>query len=227
MLRQAILTLGLCSLGRGSPVLPRDTISNSHLSASLGFNLIVNLTDPSKDFDPPIHSSFVTTIHVGAGLAKIGTSAEKGPVFFQNGTEAVHAANRSTIVTLSGTPPTAAGFKIKPDNDPPGFTTGNLDFGPGTPGLILDDEPVVYLEPGTFFACDEPLEYYQGKRFVVIKHSGSGLDVPKECRAVQLVPQCAALAPLPGNAYTNYDFALNSPCYDDVEGIDWNDYSDD
>lgn len=222
MLHQAILILGvLCSLGLGSPAYPRNTKKYPSLSTSKGFNLIINLTDSDNDFDPPIHNSFVTTIHVGAGLSKIGTSSKKGPVFFQNGTEKALANGQSTVVTLGGTPATVAGFKLKPDNDPPGFSSGNLNFGLGTPGIALQDHPVAYLTPDTFFACDEPLEYYQGKRFIVIKHSGSGLDVPKECRAVRLIPKCAKLVPLSDDGYANYDFALESSCYDDVEDIEW------
>jgi hypothetical protein len=223
MLRRTIFALGLCSSGLASPVYSRDNYPA--LSTSKGFNLIVNLTNPSDDFDPPIHKSFVTTIHVGAGLSLVGISAEKGPVFFQNGTDEERTAGQSTVVTLGGTPPTAAGFKLTPGDQPAGFASGDLDFGLGTPGIAIHGEPVAYLTPETFYACNEPLEYYQGKDFVVIKQRAAGSDVPPECRAVRLIPKCAELAPLPGNAYANYDFAFESSCYDDVAAIDWSQYS--
>lgn len=224
MLRRVILALGLCSPGLASPVYPRDT-KYPPLSTSKGFNLIVSLKEPSSDFDPPIHNSFVTTIHVGAGLSKIGTSSEKGPVFFQNGTAEARTAGQSTVVTLGGTPPTSAGFKLTPDKGSSGFSSGSLDFGLGTPGIALRGDSIAYLTPETFYACDEPLEYYQGKHFVVIKQSAAASDIPKECRAVRLIPKCAALAPLPSDAYANYDFALESSCYDDVAAIEWTKYS--
>lgn len=225
MLYNAILAAGLGSLVSASPAYRRDATKYTSLSKSKGFNLIVNMTQPEHDFDPPVHNSFVTTIHVGAGLSQIGTSPSKGPVFFQNGTTESQTAGDSTVVTLGGTPPAPAGWKLKPDTKPEGFATGNLDFGPGTAGIALHEDPVAYLVPEKFYACDEPLEYYQGKHFIVIRQSVGGADVPEECRPVRLLPQCADLADLPKDAYANYDFALESPCYDNVSGIKWTEYS--
>jgi hypothetical protein len=225
MLFNVILAAGLGSVALASPTYRRDAAKYPSLSKSKGFNLIVNLTQPEHDFDPPIHNSFITTIHVGAGESQIGVSPSKGPVFFQNGTIDSLSAGDSTVVTAGGTPPAPAGWKLTPDTNPEGFSTGNLDFGPGTAGIALHEDPVAYLVPETFYACDEPLEYYQGKHFIIIRQSAGSANVPAECRTVRLLPQCASLADLPQGSYANYNFALESACYENVSGIQWAEYS--
>ncbi len=221
MLFQAIVMLGLSGSGLASPAdYPRDTSNYPPLSKSKGFNLIVNLNEPDKDFDPPIHDNFVTTIHVGAGLSKIGTSPLRGPVFFQNGTEESLAAGKSTVITLAGTPATPAGFKLTA-SDNGGLATGNLDFGVGMPGISIADGLLAYLIPETFYACEEGIDYYHGRKFAIIRHSGDRADAPQHCRAVRLIPQCATLQALAANAYGDYDFALESSCYEEVARIDW------
>lgn len=225
MIAKTILALWLCSLGSASPTLPRDTATYPPLSKSKGFNLKINLTHPDDDFDPPIQHTFVTTIHVGAGESQVGSSPSKGPVFFQNGTQEAYAAGQGTVVTLGGTPSIGAGFKLIADEDPKGWSTSNLDFGPGKPGISLHQEPFAYLTPEKFYACSEALEYYGGKHFVVIRQSAEGDHVPPQCRSVRLLPQCAELAELSEDSYASYDYALESPCYDDVAAIEWTKYS--
>lgn len=194
------------------------------ISSSKGFNLVISLADPSDDFDPPVQDTYVTSIHTGAGLALIGNTDDKetGRIFYQNGTEAEYKDKQSTVITDGGTPPFPSGFTIDSEDGGDGLTYGHLDAGFGTPGVaLLDDEGVSYLLPGYYLACYEPIEYYQGKEFIVIRHSDEEDDVPEQCRSVRLVPQCTKLNELPDDATSSHEYALDSPCYKDVASIKW------
>lgn len=226
--------VSLLGLATAAPLVSRQTTSNyPPTSSSKGFNLIVNVTDPSADFSPSIQNNFVTSIHVGAGLALVGVSAERGRLFYQNGTTAEWDNGQATTITDGGTPATPAGLKLRKDEGSPDVSTANLDFGYGTPGVQLSSgEGYSVLLPETYAACNESLSYYQGKYFVIIKRiettsCGEGdvkPDVPDGCVPVRLVPQCAELPDLPEGSYASHEFALDSECYDDVSAIAWSQY---
>lgn len=228
------LTFGLIGLASAGPLAFRQVKPNYPSKAtSKGFNLVVNVTEPSADFSPSIQNSFVTTIHTGAGLALVGVNAQRGPVFYQNGTAEEQHYGQATVVTDAGTPETPAGLKLNKAKDD-GAATAGLDFGYGTPGIQLSafPEPYSYLVPETFIACNESLEYYQGQHFIIIKHADVSVsengtishDVPENCAAVRLLPQCANLADLSKDAYASHDYALDSQCYDNVAELQWGQY---
>jgi hypothetical protein len=212
------LLLGLVGVAFAG-VCHRVDSKDTGISSSKGFNLVIDLADPSKDFDPPVQNTYVTSIHTGAGLALVGNTDDKstGRVFYQNGTEAEYKDKQSTVITDGGTPPFPSGFTINSEDGDDGITDGHLDAGPGTPGVALADEDgESYLLPNYYLACYEPLEYYQGQKFIVIRHSDNEDDVPEQCRSVRLVPQCAKLNNLPKDALSSHEYALDSPCYKDV-----------
>ena len=215
--------LGLLGLASTSACAPRDG-AYPVLSTSKGFKLVINVTDPSNDFNPPVHNNFVTSIHTGAGLAEIGSRPDDGPVFYQNGTNTEFEDGDSNVLTDGGTPPFPSGFQLNRDGDSD-LSTGSLNVGPGTPGVGLREKPVSYLLPEHYLACDEPLEYYQGKRFVVIRHSDKSETVPEQCRSVRLLPQCAKLDDLPPDALSSHQYVLDSPCYENVTSIFWENFA--
>ncbi|CAG9954156.1 unnamed protein product [Clonostachys rosea f. rosea IK726] len=217
------ILLGLTLLGAAasSPLRLREETRSPSFSTSKGFNLIVDLADPSNDFATPIQYSFVTSIHVGAGLALVGFSSDKGRVFYQNGTTSEYEQDQATIITDGGTPTFPSGLKLTPDAEPEGFTTGHLDAGPGTPGVMLSRGAVPELQPVQFYACEESISYYEGKSFVILRHGAEEAAVPSECRKIRLLPQCTTLADLSPDALSSHEYALDSPCYDAVSQIDW------
>lgn len=232
--------LGLLGLAAASPLgyVEPHIVTNPRYperSTSTGFNLIVNVTDHSKDFERPIHNSQITTIHVGAGLSLVGVVEKDGRVFYQNGTKDQRQDGEATVLTDGGTPRTPAGLAIHQNKGNKQLYDTTLNFGPGTPGVQLNalDDPYTYMLPETFVACNESLEYYQGKHFVVIKQARLSIDenneiqrnIPDGCVPIRLVPQCAKLEELPEGSYSSHEFALNSKCYDDVAKIKWEQYS--
>lgn len=225
------LALGLIGLASASPLARREGEqcgSYPPTTQSQGFNLIVNVTDPSTDFTPSIQNNFITTIHTGAGLALVGVSEKQGPVFYQNGTADDEKDHRATVVTDLGTPETPAGLKlVTADGDSDGVKTASLDFGYGTPGVQLSTspEPYRYLLPDTYLACNQSLEYYQGKYFIIIKQVEVNTTIPEDCAAIRLIPQAAELEELSKDAFASHDFALESEVYEQVSEIDWNEYS--
>ncbi|KAF4980991.1 hypothetical protein FZEAL_3106 [Fusarium zealandicum] len=231
------LFLSILSLAAASP-LAYEEVKNPRYptrSSSKGFRLAINVTDHSKDFDPPIHNSFVTSIHTGAGLNLVGVSEKNGRIFYQNGTKEERQNGLATIITDGGTPLTPSGFALKKNKKNKNLFDTTLNFGPGTPGAQLNrlDDPYTYLLPETFVACNESLPYYQGKYFVVIKQAHLTIDknnkiqrnIPKGCAPIRLVPECAELEDLPKGSYSSHKYALNSKCYEDVSKIKWKQYS--
>lgn len=99
------VTLGLAGLAAAAPTTVVPHYPDS--SVSKGFNLVINVTDPSRDLSPSIQNTYVTSIHVGAGLKLVGNSAdpEAGRLFYVNGTAEEAFYGQSSIVTDGGTPP--------------------------------------------------------------------------------------------------------------------------
>ena len=234
----SILALGLFGFASSSPLESRKAKAKASYpaeSTSKGFNLIVNVTDSSLDFKPSINNYFVTTIHVGAGLNLVGVNNETGPVFYQNGTQKEWKNNKATVLFDSGQPLTPAGISLAKDKGQSDISTASLNFGPGTPGVQLTSSSFKYsfLLPGTYLACKQKLDYYQGKEFIIIKESKSKVksgddykkkDVPKDCVPIRLIPECAKLEDLPAGSFASHDYALDSQCYKDVSKIKWSQY---
>jgi hypothetical protein len=229
-----VFSAGLLGLAAASPVLMRDVVPNYPVKdTSKGFNLVVNVTDPSTDFSPSIQNTFIASIHTGAAQALVGVISDitRGRTFYQNGTVEENRFGRSNVLSDGGTPPTPQGIQLEEDKAFETLSAATMNFGPGTAGIALSrfPEPYAFLVPETFVACNTSLPYYGGKYFITIKRAETtvGTDgeitknVPKGCAAVRLIPQCAKLAELPPDAYASHAFALDSPCYKDVAAIDW------
>lgn len=217
--------LGLLGLTVASPMPP------IHLSArekatdtSKGFRLVVNVTDASRDFDDPIQGYFIASIHTGAGFALVGVNRneETGRIFYQNGTEEQYQASQATTITDGGTPLFPVGFQLTAADDN-SLSVATLNNGPGTAGVQISSlKQFTYLLPETFFACNESLAYYGGRKFIVIKQTNFIEDVPEECAPIRLLPECTQLEDLPKGSYSSHEFALDTKCYVDVENVDWN-----
>ncbi|PHH85436.1 hypothetical protein CDD83_417 [Cordyceps sp. RAO-2017] len=234
MMVSALFLLGLVGLAAASPAPPKSTGRPSYPETlrSKGFNLVVNVTNPKLDFKPSIQNTYVSSIHVGAGLALVGESpkAPDARVFYQNGTAYDKMYHKSTVVTDSGTPAFPSGIKLVKDGPSLMVSTARLDAGSGTPGIgiVALPEPVAYLGPETWAACNQSIPYYQGRYFIIFKQVNKTVDkddgtvndnMPKGCVPVRLVPKCAELNQLPKGSYSSHEYAIEDRCYKEPGAI--------
>lgn len=231
------LALGLVGLAAASPIADRQVYPHyPDTSQSKGFHLVVNVTDPCKDFNPPIQNTYIASIHTGAGLALVGNSADEqyARIFYQNGTAQEKRFGGETTISDSGTPPFPAGFKLVRDQGSETVSTAHLDAGLGTKGVGITafPEPYAFLSPETYAACNESLPYYQGRYFIIIKQAQTTVDenggihrnIPEGCAPVRLLPECTPLNDLPDGSYSSHEFAIEDRCYEDVKSIKWSEY---
>lgn len=227
--------LGLATLATASPIglFSRDTPTDTPpTSRSKGFNLVVNATDLSRGFSSSVHQKYVNSIHVGAGQALLGIgSKENNPrTFYINGTALEFHFAKSTVISDSGTPLSPWGISLTKDSGSNSSSTAHLNGGPGATGIGLTrwSVPYTFLYPEMYAICDEPLAYYGGKHFMVVKQfnlGGEGPGVmPSNCVPVRLFAQCTKLNDLPQGSISSHEFAYETECYDDVAGIEWPKY---
>lgn len=229
------LALGFLGLAAASPIAERQIVPHyPQKSLSKGFRLVLNVTDPARDLSPSVKNTYITSIHVGAGLNYVGNveGTEAGRIFYQNGTGIKYA----TVNTISdgGSPAAPYSFALTKDAADSKVSTATLNVGQASDniGLTGFPNPYTYLYPETYAACNEPLAYYGGKNFVIIKQAQLSVDkngvinynIPKECVPVRLLPECTKLNDLPAGSLSSHAHALDSECYDDIKSIDWTQY---
>jgi len=229
MISSVLSAAVLAGLANASPLASRQVVPNyPSTSTSKGFHLVVNVTDPAADFTPSINNWYVNSIHIGPPNNLLGVTEEPGRIFYQNGTAEEVFYAQSTVISDGATPPLPFGLSLVPDEGSDVVSTGRLDAGEGTKGVGITrfPEPYAFLRPETFIACDEFVEYYQ-QNMVIIKRAQItvGLDeVPENCIAVRLLPECTELNELPDDAWSSHEFAADSKCYEDVSELVWSDY---
>jgi hypothetical protein len=202
---------------------------------SQGFRLVVNVTDKAQDLKPSVQGLYVNSIHVGAGLNVAGVGAKDvSNIFYQNGTAAEYRFGAATTITDEATPLTPFGLSLTKNAGSDTLSSANINGGAGTPGVQISQFPeaFLFLEPETFVICNNPLEYYQDQKFLVVEQAATTIssagaiekNIPEGCAPVRLVPECATLESLPAGSYASHEFALQSECYADVASINWSLY---
>ncbi len=235
-----LLTLGLAfaaaaSTGQDPGCIPRP-------SASRGFRLVVNVTDPSSDLSPSIQGSFLSLAHIGPAQNRAIILPTEGPVFYQNGTFKDITMQRIGILTDGGTPPFPEGLTYASDSGTNTTQGAPLFVNAGASGggtrLTRLWDPYSYLTilsnvvESTLVVCNSTIPYYGESRFFNVVNwvtarrdaTGTHLVLPEGCAAIRLVPQCAVLNELPEGAYSSHEFAQEVRCYEDVGAIDWSKY---
>ncbi|TWU72240.1 hypothetical protein ED733_000307 [Metarhizium rileyi] len=233
----SVATLGLIGLATASPLGDGEAVPNyPPIFGSKAFRLVINVTDRSNDLIPSIQNTYVSSIHVGAGLAILGKSADikKGRIFYQNGTMIEYQTYLSNVLSDSGTPPFPSGITLVRDLGTKTVSTGHLDGGAGDAGIGITrfPEPYAYLYPETWVACPEAQPYYHEDVFVVLKRMAPYLKedgnirtiIPKGCAPVRLIPECTELAELDAGSIINHNHVLFSMCYNDVKSLNWTEY---
>lgn len=213
------------------------------LSSSMGFNLVINVTETSHaDFSHDINHKYVTSYHTGAGTSIAGVivgesknvTSHSAPIFYQNGTAGEARCGMTSIITDGGEPVFPEGLQLVQNKTSDLTAAVALNAGPGTPGFGVSHypEPYRFLEPGNFYACNTTLPYSSDEHFIAIHHASTTVDcdgmvdtnVPAGCVAIRLMPQCATLPTLPKGSISSHEFAIESECYRDVGRINWSDY---
>jgi hypothetical protein len=231
------LSLALAGIAAASPLAIRDYPPTSMAQA---FHIVANVTDPSKDLNPPINGFFITGVHIGAGLAAAVLAKTEPAYFFVNGTNVDVSAAYTSIalppIGYTGGGPVPQGFQFGTTDDENIMSIG-LNNGPGThgagvyPGLRSSYADVFAPWSGSFMVChiDKPMygrPQYQvrySKTYAKGPNGPFDYDIPADCVAIRLLAQCADLPPLQG--VDELDIIVEGvKCYNDVASINWKDY---
>ncbi|KAK8128881.1 hypothetical protein PG984_009989 [Apiospora sp. TS-2023a] len=226
-----VLSLGALGLAAAAPLESRQVVPHyPPTQQSKGFTLIANVTDPSKDFTPPVNGWLLSGLHVGAGLNDASLSSQVGRIFYQNGTAEETRYNQAHTLSDGGTPPFPWGIAVDAATDAAGVLHGiSINAGSGQAGVQLAQFPEHYpilrtpAQPGTYVACNQTEPYYR-QNFITVRAVYDNLPVPDECVAITLVPQCAELPALPAGSLASHEFANEVNCYADVAAIKWSEY---
>lgn len=140
-------------------------------------------------------------------------------------------------MTDGGTPLYPYGITVQPEVAPGTAYGVAVNVGPGTSGVQLTHFPEVYPilrggAQGTYAACNEFEPYYQ-KNYTTVRFTYDVVnpdtflyehDIPANCIAINLIPECAVLPDLPAGSVASHEFASSVNCYPDVSAIDWTQY---
>jgi len=236
--------LGLAAVAAAAPV------SQSPFPAyttSKAFRLILNVTDPSKDFTPSINSQQIFSYLQAAGPARAGPAEANGNKFYQYhdpslGSKYPEFGGQLLTEALRG-PDTVLGFQQANSTD---YTRDKIyiDEGAGSPGVQISvggDFPHVRpneLSGGymTFAVCNVtvPRLFHAGTAWFLnlewihpsTRDGQFGLFVPEGCAPVRLLPECDTLHEVPegSKAAPFHKAAREVRCYEDVKAIDWSKY---
>ncbi|KAI1845861.1 hypothetical protein JX265_011244 [Neoarthrinium moseri] len=238
-----ILPLSLAGLASAAPFTSRQVVPNyPETQLSKAFRLVANVTDPSKDFDPPVNNWVFNGIHTGAGFNDAVLFADgdsSGRVFYQNGTAEEIRYYEGSVLSDGGTPPFPFGIYVAAEDqtDADGYHDVSLNVGTGTKSVQLQHFPEIYpvlrgAGQGTYVACNQVVPYYN-KEYVTIRWTYDIFDsetalyehnIPDACIAIKLVAECATLNDLPEGSLSSHEYASNVNCYKDVSAIDWTKY---
>ncbi|KAM3560373.1 hypothetical protein MY1884_002968 [Beauveria asiatica] len=195
--------------------------TNHNLETARGMKLRVRLRDPRSDLASPVQHQYVRSIHDGAGTNLVGFRADTGRIFYVNGTGSDDGMSWSTV-SDGGTPPVPYGLSLHTLDDGD-VQVARLDVGPGDGGVYVPAAGAgrPQLRPTGWLACDEPLAYYGGKRFNVLRRGvATGGSLSEECVAVALLPECAELGELPEGALASHEFVREVSCYRDASSVE-------
>ncbi|KAK3389859.1 hypothetical protein B0H63DRAFT_464440 [Podospora didyma] len=244
MLTATFLTLA--GLAAASPIAPRGE-GYAPYTWSKAWSLVVNVTDISTDFpNYPIHGRKVVSIHSGAGLNTPTVTKEfsaGADIFFNSETDRTVRRSGSGSPTL---PPLGLVEYNNPSIDGEHVHALGVNFGPGTPGFgmsagPLNPRPCPHLwapQEGTFVVCDRGIEAPGGiARYAVQFVDGEANsaprnyyapepNVPSNCVAVKLIPQCETPAPEDGQSSQGNVTVGSAQCYPDVASINWSQYAE-
>lgn len=222
MIATTVFSLGFAGLTMASPVVTRQS---APIAQSKSFALILNVTTPGADFaDHPINGLGVTTEHVGAGLdALVPNTATGSPYEFlytvndtvQNGVGS-SAWEGMELEPASTDTPYVHSIVMQIEQPTVGF---------GVPTSSSSGQSCLALFApltGTFAVCNSGVNAPESPQYYVVFVEGDSTDwyatenVPNNCVAVKLLPQCVT-----DDTYENNAGVEEVLCYENVGAIDW------
>ncbi|KAI1481858.1 hypothetical protein K445DRAFT_314944 [Daldinia sp. EC12] len=217
MLASIIAPLSFLALASASPVPASSPGSAWKLSKSTGFHLQVQLRPGSGDIEPSVSGKYLIGTHVGAGqnLAIVSGGNPDGPAYYVNGTEAQGWVD---ILNDLGTA-YPWGLVVQDANtfDPvyEGEHGANINVGGGSNGIKIErTDSLVRLggiSVGSYAVCNRFIGYARAD-MQVVRYIYPGESVGKDCVAVDFIPKCATLAPLPEGSQATHDFVQEVEC---------------
>ncbi|KAI1469812.1 uncharacterized protein F4812DRAFT_420446 [Daldinia caldariorum] len=218
MFASVIAPLTFLALASASPVPASDPGSAWELSKSNGFHLQAQLRPGSGDIDPPVSGGYLSSAHVGAGqnIAIVsGVKPADGSAYYVNGTEAQGWVD--VLTDLGTTFPWGLNVQDADAFDPayPGEHGASVNVGGGSDGIAIQRaENLVLLggaSEGSYAVCNRYIAYWQ-QDLQVVRYIYPGESVPEDCVALDFVPICAELAPLPEGSDATHEFAQEVDC---------------
>lgn len=188
---------------------PSDKVSMSE-----AFTLRIALADDKVDLQRPVKAMFVTMTHIGAGLNVLSTTPGKNDakIFYVNSTVADDPTTYRTF-TDCGKPLAPYGINLIPDELEKYVRTAYLRLSQGYHGTYINGY-TGELTPANWLACDEPIKYYEGKHFNILKQVYyEPYPTPKECVAIKLFATCAKLNKLPKGSLSSHDSIKPVTCF--------------
>ncbi|KAI0556097.1 hypothetical protein F4679DRAFT_521016 [Xylaria curta] len=209
MYTKALLTTTLIGLAAAAPA-PRAE------GSSKGFNLRVNVTDPTRDLTPSVQNLYLADQRTGAGTAiSVLVPNAPSPSFYLNGT-AYHTTIVHDIpgvyplsIVVSG--PTQFDY-FYPTEHPIGTAING-----GTELFLRAGEPILFPllgdDGGKYAACYRDFVLGGTKAQILTARYVYGNEtVPEDCAPVEFVVECATLEDLPAGSSWNHDSAFEVPC---------------
>ncbi|KAI0428138.1 hypothetical protein F5Y09DRAFT_314014 [Xylaria sp. FL1042] len=203
----AFLITTLLSLSTAHPT--RRTTSESK-----GFNLRVNLTDPTRDLTPSVQNLYLSDLRTGAGTA-ISTLTTTPTPFYLNGT-AYHTTITHDIpsvypLSIVIPPSTSSDILYPGEHAITTAVTGATEL------FLRPGEPILFPLPGDdggiYAACNRDVVLGGSKTSLLTARYVYGNEtVPADCAPVEFVVECAVLPDLPEGSSWNHDFAFDVPC---------------
>ncbi|KAI1801536.1 hypothetical protein F4811DRAFT_533736 [Daldinia bambusicola] len=218
MFASVIAPLTFAALASASPVPASSPGSAWQLSKSNAFHLQAQLRPGSGDINPPVSGGYLASAHVGAGqnIAIISSAKpEDTSAYYVNGTEAQGWVD--VLTDLSTTFSWGLQVQDAETFDPayPGEHGASVNVGGGSNGITIQrTESLVQLggiSEGSYAVCNRYIAYWQ-QDMQVVRYIYPGESMAKDCVALDFIPMCTKLAPLPEGSQATHEFAQEVDC---------------
>jgi hypothetical protein len=203
---------------------------------SRGFVLVANVTHLSKDNSPSVHHWYLSGVHLGSGHyeATLVPEMQSMGYYFQNGTKEEIESYQGNVVVDTGFGPYGVTVSQKVGEEYEYLVGASIAAKQRQIGITLDPQPFAFLQAsmaGTFAYCNNAQRNIESPaaavRFIRATYGSHAYNdnMPSNCFAISLLPQCTPLRNLTESSSYNHDFAQPVRCYENVSAIDWPNYN--
>lgn len=191
-------------------------------SLSKVFNLVVHVTDKSRDLNPSIEGYSLTPSRDGYASSFVSIEPRDNEskdtyASYLSGTAEEVAAGESNIVTDLSKFFSPYGFSFSNDTGSKSLTQVRQDPGAGTKGLTLSQlpSPISELIPHKFLACNETVAKYNNQYLTILRNLDTAVDatIPKNCVPIRVFPECVEFDNIYEKRKKNAGKAQPTRCY--------------